>query len=69
MRCPYCHGPVSRVRGLGKSQPEDKDCAFYRCVLCGADFVLARETVPSKASRQANRRSPQLQLVWPRTAG
>jgi hypothetical protein len=68
MRCPYCYGPISRVRGLGKSQPEDKDRTFYRCLLCGADFSVAQELSPAKSSREINSRRPALQLVWPRAA-
>ena len=55
MRCRYCDGPISRVRGLGKSQPEDKNRTFYRCLSCGADYVVARESSSSEEARQAGR--------------
>lgn len=67
MRCPYCHGPISRVRGLGQSQPqpENKKRTFYRCLLCGADLVVAQEA----AAPTAKHWRPQLVLVWPRVIG
>ena len=69
MQCPYCHGPISRVRGLGKSQLEDQDRTFYRCLLCGADFSVAQELSPSKSRRETDHWRPPLQLVWPRAVG
>ncbi len=69
MRCPHCYGPVSLVRGLGKSQPQDKDRTFYRCLLCGADFVVTRGAPSSTEASPSDGRGIQLQPVWPRAMG
>lgn len=69
MRCPYCYGPISRVRGLDKSQPENRDRIFYRCLLCSADFVVTGDSLLSNKARQADQGRSQLQPVWPRVIG
>lgn len=69
MLCPYCYGPISRVRELGKKHRPDKETAFYRCLSCGADFVAEPETAPSNELGPAHLWTPKLQLVWPRAAG
>ncbi|MFZ5918705.1 MAG: hypothetical protein ACOYZ7_17355 [Chloroflexota bacterium] len=66
MQCPYCYGPISRIRGLGRAQADNPDRPLYRCLLCGADFAAEPEPVSPDKAPQADRWSPQLQLVWPR---
>jgi hypothetical protein len=69
MHCPNCHGPISQVRGLGKSQPQDKALTFYRCLICGADFVVVQEAAAAKTTQRSGSLNLQLQLVWPRAMG
>ena len=69
MQCPNCDGPISQIRELGESQPQDKTLTFYRCLSCGADFVVMQETAASKTTQQSGSPKPQLRLVWPRTVG
>lgn len=66
MRCPYCRGPVSRVRDQEKDLPEFNSHTLYRCLLCNADLIVAQE--PSQDTPCADRWHPPLQLVWPRLA-
>lgn len=68
MLCPYCYGPISRIRGLGKNQPKPTDKKLYRCLNCGADFTTKPEPTP-KSHLRTDGWSPRLQAVWPRTSG
>lgn len=66
MICPYCYGPISRVRGLGKTQPEPSNTKLFRCLTCGADFTIASKEMAPPEPRLAERQPPTLQPVWPR---
>jgi DNA-directed RNA polymerase subunit RPC12/RpoP len=66
MICPYCRGPISRVRGLGQTQPEPNNATLYRCLTCGADFTTASQETAARELRQTDRRRVTLQPVWPR---
>ena len=69
MRCPYCYGPITRIRELGKAQEENKEQARYRCLFCGADFSAKPESATIQNLQQVEGISPRLQLVWPRVRG
>lgn len=69
MRCPYCYGPITRIRDLGQAQDEHTKQASYRCLLCGADFSAKPESATTQNLQHVDGWSSRLQLVWPRVRG
>ena len=45
MKCTYCRGPLTKVRPpMGKLNRPKHSEQVWRCIVCGADTVVASQT-------------------------